>query len=151
MSQTDNRSDDAHSAGELDRVYLEVLIHLHESQIARFNRRRDVEWRLTFTLWGGLVLAANVMKDLTLPAWATWLSAILLLVVVVLHAVWEKRYVVRGAEPNRDVGIELENKIRGEIGLKEHHPQGYERWTANYWQVGVTVLLALLVVAAAIW
>lgn len=130
---------------------LEAVGRLHESTVERFDARRRLEWRLALTMWGGLVLTANVVKDLELPTWAAVVGIVLLLKVVLLHAAWERWYVLRAAVPNRDEGYVLENAIRGAVGLDPVEAQSRINWAAHYWQVVVTGLLALLVVAAGLW
>ena len=131
-----------------DSTYIDTLVDLHERQIARFNERRRIEWRMTFTLWGGLILAASVLVGLSLPTWAKIVIAIALLIVVIFHALWEVLYVARGAVSNRDEGIRLENLIRETIGIDRYEPKGYMKWAAHYWQVGITSMIGLLVVVA---
>jgi hypothetical protein len=130
---------------------LEATGRLHSLTVERFAARRQLEWRLTLTLWGGLALSANVVKDLTLPVWARVVGVVALAGIVALHAVWERLYVLRAAVPNRDQGYELENVIRRAIGLPEVRAQARVNWAAHYWQVIVTCLLVLLVVAAGSW
>jgi len=134
--------------GNLDSTYLETLAGLHERQIARFNERRRIEWRMTFTLWGGLILAASVLADLSLRTWTKIVIAVAVVIVVIFHAVWEVLYVARGAVSNRDEGIRLENLIREKIGIDLYKPNGYMKWAAHYWQVGVTFMIGWLVMVA---
>jgi len=133
------------------QVALEALGRLHALTVERFDARRRLEWRLSVTMWGGLVLTANVIKDLELPRWAGIVGIVLLAKVVLLHAAWERWYVLRAAVPNRDQGYVLENSIRAAVGLDEVQAQSRINWAAHYWQVVITALLALLVVAAGLW
>ena len=61
-----------------------------------------VEWRLTFTLWGGLVLLANAITDIKeLTKVDTRWILVGVATTTLLHFGWEYFFVVRAAKLNR--------------------------------------------------
>jgi hypothetical protein len=131
-------------------------MHLHQRHFDRFQARRQWEWRLTFTLWDGLVLAAKALKASNIPLCFYWIGTV---VVTVLHWVWEAIYVRRRAEPNRDSEALIGREIGDMIGFAPTRPRGdryestkpYVARDAHYWQVGITAILTLALGAAIYW
>jgi hypothetical protein len=151
---TDERSADDGGLSERDR--LDGLIHLHRLHTERFYNRRQWEWRVTFTFWAGLAVAATALRgtDVVSP-WVFWP---VLLVTVWLHWYFERAYVYREAEANRDLGIALNDEINRVIRYEPLDREGNPfpppndyNMVAHYWQVGVTALLGLVVGAAIYW
>lgn len=131
--------------------YLDAIGRLHQFQISRYDSRRQLEWRLTFTIWGGLLLGANALRDVRVPddfELAIWVA---LLGVVVLHAWWEYTYVNGAAKNNREAVIALEQEARHVLGLPPANIGGYSALSSHYWQVGVTLILGLVVAAVMFW
>jgi hypothetical protein len=127
------------------RDRLDALKHLHSLHTERFYQRRLWEWRVTFTFWGGLALAATALRGLgeTISVWVFWIAY---LGTIGLHFVWEQQWVYREAKKNRDLGIEINNEIEAMIGRSADEPNKYNP-VAHYWQVVVTALLGLVVYA----
>ena len=47
-----------------EKNWMDVVAELRRQAVERFNARRDLEWKLSLTLWGGLVLVANALSNL---------------------------------------------------------------------------------------
>ncbi len=42
--------------------WADVILAMRQSAVDRFNSRRNLEWKLSFTLWGAVALSANVLR-----------------------------------------------------------------------------------------
>lgn len=127
-------------------VALDAVAHSRALNAKGFNERRRVEWRLTFTLWGGLVLLANAITDIKeLTKVDTRWILVGVAATTLLHFGWEHFFVVRAAKLNRLQGYYLENIVRRSISddIKDVEPRDYLSFWAHYWQVVITLLLGL--------
>lgn len=133
-----------------DKDWADVILQMRRAAVDRFNTRRNLEWRLAFTLWAGLGLAANVLTDVEqLNRWEKTILILSGLVVVGFHAWWQWAYVATRAKSDRDEGIKfdelLRSKLKGDIPTLEFKP--YHGLIAHLPPVVVTALL----VTFAIW
>jgi hypothetical protein len=127
-----------------DTAALESLAHLQALNAERFYERRRVEWRLTFTLWAGLGLVANAIKDVEgLRPVHTIHIAAGIIVLLALQWGWEEVYVIGAARRNRLVGYDLENIIRQTIGIPTVQARLYRPLWAHHWQLIVTAILGI--------
>jgi hypothetical protein len=68
---------------------IELCIKLSDIGAARWNRRRDVEWKITLGFWAAILATAKFLHEASVPVkgcWAYGVAAALLLVVYAL--VW---------------------------------------------------------------
>jgi hypothetical protein len=121
--------------------WLRVALELKRQHMDRFFQRRQVEWRVSVALWGGVAVAANALRQVKPGPTAQIVLASAAGLVFVLHAVWAWAFNLRGAIPNRDAGYELENLIRVRLGMAPVAALRYLGFFAHYWQVVVTGLL----------
>jgi hypothetical protein len=42
--------------------WADVILAMRQSAVDRFNSRRNLEWKLSVTLWGAVALSANVLR-----------------------------------------------------------------------------------------
>jgi len=133
---------------------LEAVARLHELAVQRFYERRRLEWRLAFTLWGGLGIAANALTEVQLTNDKKVIAIVALVVIVVAHFLWEWFYVRRGAEPDREEGYTLAALQRQTLGLPEGEKMKADGTPllktlpliAYGWQVAITAALSTFVV-----
>ena len=106
--------------------------------------------KVTLGLWGGLLAIAKLALDSTaLPKaghhWAVVTVACpLLVLVVVLHCLYEFKFVMRANAHDLDEALELEKFLRAEATLPEVKKDETRRRALAYFQVGVTLLLAVV-------
>jgi hypothetical protein len=146
---------------ELDRNRLDALMHLQWVHYERFQARRNWEWRLTFTLWGGLAVTANALREVKDLDFRIWL--VVGLAIIVMHGLWE-RFISNETYRNRLYGQRINKQINEMIGFDpgdDNRPPRPRRWWgrpawepkpldqivehkesyAHYWQVAVTAIL----------
>ena len=123
---------------------IDVMLTMRQSAVERFNDRRNLEWKLTTTLWGGIALAANALRDETLNKWLVLVSGA---IIVALHSAWEVNYVVPGARNDRDEGIDWSERVYEAMWVPWKKRAKYRPIFAHYWQVLITALLVLVIFA----
>lgn len=70
------------------REKIDSCMRLADSAASRFDRRREVEWKMVFAYWAIVILSLKSdFKSLTIPIEAWWISA-LAFIVVYLRGVW---------------------------------------------------------------
>jgi hypothetical protein len=141
---------------------LDALLRLQHLHVDRFNERRQWEWRVALALWAGLGLAANALRGAEIPVWLIWLAAG---TVVGLHWFFEAAYVAPHGLNNHLATMEVSDVVYTRLGLEKpdlaqrgpkwlrpNNPdhRGYNPLT-HYWQVAVTAVFVLVVVAAVVW
>lgn len=136
---------------DVDPHRLEGLIFLNQLHFDRFQARRQWEWRLTFTLWGGLAASANALRDVENLPFPVYLAFGGL--VVVLHYIWE-RFIQRETYRNRIFGVRLGSELLAMInfdpgddddGFPLNEVREHRKAYAHYWQVAITVILVAVV------
>jgi hypothetical protein len=132
--------------------WADVVTAMRANNLERFNVRRTLEWRVSLTLWAGLALAANALKNKDWEPW-TWQFIVLVagaVFVVVLHGWWEARNVVPSAKRDRDEGKDLAETLYEIVGLPKPDDlvtrPPYRSARSHYWQVGVTAVIAVFMV-----
>ena len=116
--------------------------------VARFNDRRNIEWRVSVTLWGGFGLVANALQDESFDAPAKWVMSGLAVLGVALHVVWVQYFVIPAAKPNQVEGRRLTERLRIALGIPETLADDQSRFSllGYWWQVGVTAVIAGFVI-----
>lgn len=135
------------------KAWVDAVSDVRRAAVERFNARRDLEWKLALTIWGGLIVAANALKDEHLEQGWNWKWVAVVGgvgVIVLLHLLWEACFVAPSAERDRNAGRDLDIKLREVLGVGrgEDADAPYGVITAHVWQVGVTAVLAVFVVLA---
>jgi hypothetical protein len=127
---------------------LEALVAQQRLHFDRFNERRHWEWRVTFTFWGGLAVAANALRgahDLPVGVYVIGVLA-----AGVVHFLFEFRYIEPQAMANHRLSLEFTQEIERRIGFEVTGNPEYNRF-AHYWQVLVTLLFGVVVGVAIYW
>lgn len=147
----DDMAESPRELSEAQKRWADVVSGMRQAAVERFNVRRDLEWRVSLTLWGGLVIAANALRSEDLkPGWH-WKWVLVLVgavLVAVLHLVWEGANVGPAARRDRDDGVHLDRELRQLVGVKQPDVKDYRGWVAHRWQVGVTILLGAFLMVA---
>ncbi len=137
-------------ADELDA--LDALLELKRQSMDRFFERRRIEWRVAIAVWTSFSLMANAILRLDSEA-ITERSLVYIMigtsVFVSMHLLWGAMNGARGARSNRDAGIQLDNTVRGVLGLDQVKPRKYHWVFAHLWPAGITLLLGAGVVFVA--
>lgn len=143
---------------------LRAAVDLNRLVLDRFNARRNLEWKLTLTLWAGVLAAAKLLHDAELDgevlAFGIGLAAV---VVVVAHGLWELLYAGRSARRDTadgkavsqyiakairlDPAVTLADAINAEKERPAASDGPYSTAVAHMWQVAIT---AVLVVGASV-
>lgn len=132
---------------------LEAVARLHSLSVERFYERRQLEWRVSFTLWAGLVLAANALSDAGLEGSSRWWVVGGLVLIAAAHGLWEWLGIRPAARSDRAEGYSLALLQRKMLGLppgEKMTPEGEPGRQVNVlvahgWQVGITVALCVFV------
>lgn len=98
-------------------AWIEAVQEERRAEVERFNARRNLEWRLALALWGGFGLAANALRELHLEDWAKWVATSLGLIVVVMHLLWVRNFMVRASVPNWRRGKGLTDILLEALGI----------------------------------
>ena len=70
---------------------IDSLIEMYRIQIERWNKRRDIEWRLALTFWSGIVVITGFLAGkIQLPWWTVfiYLTALICYVRLWLYGLW---------------------------------------------------------------
>ena len=136
---------------------LEAVARLHSLAVERFYDRRNLEWRVSFTLWAGLVLAANALTDVELATSEKRIVGIGLLLIVIAHGAWEWMAIRPAAKADRKEGYSLALLQRNMLGLppgekmtREGKPKKEIPLIAQGWQVVITAVLSIFVAVVAL-
>ena len=120
---------------------LGLVLELKSQHMERFFARRLIEWRVSLALWASFAVIANAGRDIKFSSGELGWILRGVIAVAVLHLIWELRYAARGAIPNRDQGIRLENVVRRHLGLPTVSSKNYSTLIAHVWPAGITALL----------
>ena len=142
---------------EDESLALEAVARLHSLAVERFNERRNLEWRVAFTLWAGLVLAANALNEAEPMGSDRWFVLGGLVVIAVAHGAWEWFAIRPAAQADRAEGYSLALVQRNMLGLppgEKMTPEG-EAGTPSFvvsqgWQVLITAALCVFVAVIAL-
>ena len=121
--------------------WLRLALELKKQHMDRFFQRRQVEWRVSLALWGGISISANAFRDANLSDGAETFLRAVAVVLFLLHLGWAWAFNHRAAKPNRTAGRDLENAIRDRMGLERMQSLSYLGFFAHFWQVSVTGVL----------
>ena len=162
---SNNRSDDepayptrARSLGVAEARSVEAVARLHFLTVERYAERRRLEWRVSLTIWAGLVIVATAIRDTEIgDPWSSaqwWLVLAGVFVIVVAHLTWEYWAIGPAADDDRLDGYLLDAQQRRMLGLPHSvkaqdetgKPRRDPHWLLSHgWQVGITLALAILV------
>jgi len=124
-----------------------TLRHLHLLSIQRFHERRRLEWRFAFTIWATLVAVAALVSDAGLArSTAAIIVTTAAIVLFLIHWVIEAKYFARESRSNWEEGVRLSRRVHRSAGLPTCHlpgPSDYKPFYAHWWQVAVTLILAV--------
>ncbi len=130
--------------------WADVILAMRQSAVDRFNSRRNLEWKLSFTLWGAVALSANVLRFVEVDG---SLRALLLVggtAIIGMHA-WLAHAFYTGGRRDRDDGIALDHLLRahvpGPVWPVAKRP--YKPVVAHFILVAITFLLVLFAVFVA--
>ncbi len=154
----------ARSLGEGEARSLDAVAKLHSLAVERYAERRRLEWRVSLTIWAGLVVAANALVEAGLGdpwvSWRWWAVAVGLVVIVAAHGAWEWWAISKAATDDRRDGYRLDALQRRTLGLprsvKAADDDGTPKkdppnWFVSHgWQVFITAALALFVSVVAL-
>ena len=60
----------------------DMLIEAYRIQVERWNKRRDIEWRLTLTLWSTILITTFALAGKIRPHWFDWFLIFIIYVVL---------------------------------------------------------------------
>ena len=113
-----------------------MLIEAYRIQVERWNKRRDIEWRLTLTLWSTIVVTTFALagKDEF-----TWHIGIIYLAVFGIYWHWIRCLWVRNAE-DKDWTFKYQEIINTKLCVhgkleRGRFPKKPITWRNNYFEV----------------
>ena len=110
MSHSNRTGEDGLTPGSKD--WADVILAMRQAAVDRFNARRNLEWRFSFTLWGGLAISANVLRFVNPSAVVYGILFFGGVLIVALH--WGLAYAFyTGGKRDRDDGR------RGRVGRRQ--------------------------------
>ena len=65
-----------------------MLIEAYRIQVERWNKRRDIEWRLTLTLWSTILIITFTLAGKIEPTWFKFLIGIIDVILFVIYWYW---------------------------------------------------------------
>ncbi len=147
---TEEADDRSRTLSPDKKAWVDAAGEARRAATERFFNRRDLEWKLALALWAGLLLAAAASTDTDFSRSWTQRLTVLLILLVILHAVWEIEFVARGAQRDSDDGVAIDKEIRKVLDLDDLDvpgPSEYRAWLAHGWPAAVTAILVSFVIA----
>ena len=119
-----------------------LLIEAYRIQVERFNKRRDIEWRLTLTLWSTIVIITFAIAGKIQPHWFDIL--IIYLALFGAYLFWIINLWERNAEDKKWI-IEYQAKINNELSINENATlEKIPQNALHDWSVRSQLLFALI-------
>ena len=109
----------------------DMLIETYRIQVERWNKRRDIEWRLTLTLWSTIFLVTFAIAGKIRPQCCVIVAIYTILFLIYLF--WTVRLWERNAEDKKwmdkyQTKINEELSIRGSATLDKSPPSALRDW-----------------------
>jgi hypothetical protein len=114
-----------------------MLIEAYRIQVERWNKRRDIEWRLTLTLWSTILIITFAIAGKIQPLWFDILIIYMVLFGVYWH--WVRGLWIRNAE-DKDWMYRYQEKINTKLLIYDKLDKGTRpnkplKWWRNYFKV----------------
>jgi hypothetical protein len=144
-------NNNAHLPVQSDINKVDQYTKLAEFYIARFDGRREFEWKVTLGLWGAILGSIAILGD-TITQLPVWVLCIFAALVIFGHLLW-LHYNWRANRIDKDQAFIISRKAAERLGI-ELPP--WEQKTvlrmapAMAFQLYITVVLLLLVVVYAV-
>lgn len=133
-----------------------TLVAMHQAAQERRSERRSYEWKITFTIWGALLLASKfafetpgVRSLLSHGTWVWVASIAVAMCALVATYAWYMITLAHAMNSDRDYSVQLEKEAGVTAEAEQSGRWGFSTAT-RVLQVGVTLLLAGGVVVAAL-
>lgn len=130
-----------------DKEKLKGYIELYKAQLERFDKRRDIEWKVTLGLWVGIfIFTGFALNNLQIVYFDLWIYAVvwLLFILGITRGTWIAN------ETDKAHANVYRNRIEVLIGYKEDNLElekppawGFITNYARLFQIATTAILLL--------